>query len=108
MLDFFEIDAVAFDEGPDLALSPGFFLPPAEKSGAKRAIENGAEKERARGCVVEPAEQGLAGDAFDDDIAGLTVAISYMSVGRCGGSGLGGLLVGHGGKKRGVLGNAQG
>ena len=57
--------------------------------GAKGSVEDGAKDEMPRVCAVEPAEERLPRDVFDDDSSGLAVAVADW----CGG---GGLMEGHG------------
>ena len=90
--DFVEVNAIALGEWGDLTPGPSALLPPAVEAGEKGAVEDGTKNEMSRTRAVEPAEEGLPRDVFDDDGPGLAVAVA----GWRGGSSL---MGGHGERK---------
>ena len=92
IFDFVEVNAVAIDKRPDLTPSPRMLLPPTVEAGEKGPVEEGAKNEMPRARAVEPAEERLPRDVFDDDRPGLAVAVA----GWVGGSSL---MGGHGERK---------
>ena len=76
VFDFVEVDAVAFYERADLTPSPSALLPPAIEAGEKGPVEDSAKDKMSRARAVEPAEEGLSWDVFDDDGPSLAVAVA--------------------------------
>ena len=76
VFDFVEVDAVALDKWADLTPSPSALLPPAVEAGEKGPVEDGAKNEMPGARAVEPAEDGLSWNVFDDDRPGLAVAVA--------------------------------
>ena len=89
IFDFVEVNAIALDKRADLTPSPRTLLPPTVEAGAKGPVEDSAKNEMPRVRAVEPAEERLPWDVFDDDSSGLAVAVA-------GWRGGGGSTEGHG------------